>query len=297
MANNPEIAKTPETQQKSIHSIRVDSSAFNLDSQEEPVTVKVDTAIVDHPEVKLLQPLKYAVNWPRLQPIKQPQQVEQAKPEVPPIVSPSDVAPTGLTATARDPITAKQIAASSETSATAIPKASLAFLPKDAPVSEPPRIKPNTLLQPIRSSSPPVEVAMEESTKPANLANAPTYDFQTPLPTEPVSLFVDGPDYLSLNQVGEYEIAVVNSSSGATSVSSISLQVPHGVEIVAVQREAEIDEQKRMLTWSIDHVGSGEQQQIRFRVKSATARKANFSVTVSQDGRESQTISQTTIIR
>ena len=309
VAMNPELAKTPETQPNSVDSIRVDSSAFNLDSQEHSNTVQVDTAIVDQPEAKLLQPLKYAVNWSQLQPIKQPKQVEQAKPEMPPIVSPSDVATTGLTTTARDSTTAKQIAASSETSETAVPKASLAFLRKpidiaepttvgkEAPVSEPPRIKPNALLQPISTSSPPVEVAKEESTKPASLAITPKYGFQTPLPAETVSLFVDGPDYLSLNQVGEYEIAVVNSSSDVASVSRILLQVPNGVEIVAVQREAEINNQERTLSWSIDQLGSGEQQRIRFRVKSVTARKVDFPVTVSQDGRESQTISQTTIIQ
>ena len=312
----PELVETLEVQKNSVDSIRVDSSVFNLDLNKQADiveadadTVEVDTAFADQPESKQLQPLKFAENGSRLQPIKQPKQVNKSKTEIPPIVSPSDVATVGLTETANAPVTAKKIAALSETLETAFPKASLAFLRKpmdiadlttvvkDDPVSEPSRIKPNTLLQPISTSAPVVEPAKEETIKPASLVNAPVYDFQTPLPTTQISLFVDGPDYLSVNQIGEYEIAVANSSSDTASVSSISLQVPRGVEIVAVEREAQVDDQKQTLIWSIGKIGTAKQQRIRFRVKSASARKVDFSVTVSQDGRESQTVSQTTIIR
>ena len=294
---NPELAKTIEEQQNATDSIRVDATAFNLDSKKQ---VNTSTSFVNQPEIKRLQPLKIPVNWTRLQPIKQPKQVSKAKSKVPPIVSPSNVATPELTETRSDLAAAKQIAASSEGPETAIPQASLAFLrkpmdimnpttlAKDDPVLKPTQVTSTALLQPINAP------AVAEQ---ASLAIAPTYDFQTPLPSEPVSLFVDGPDYLSLNQIGEYEIAIANSSSDVASVSRILLQVPNGVEIVAVQREAEINNQERTLSWSIDQLGSGEQQRIRFRVKSATARKADFPVTVSQDGRESQTVSQTTIIR
>jgi len=308
VALKPELAKAPEEQQNSVDSIRVDSSAFNSAAKKQSATVQIDTAIASQPEAKLLQPLKYAVKWPRLQPIKQPKQAKTSKPEVPPIVLPSDVATTGLAEAARTSNAVKQTGALSEIPETAVPKASLAFLrkpmdianpipEKTASVSEPSQVNPKALLQPIRTSAPVVEPTKEESSQPARLVNAPTYDFQTPLPTGAISLFVDGPDYLSINQVGEYEIAVANSSADATSVSSVSLQVPHGVEIVAVQREAKIDDQKRTLNWSIDEIGSAQQQRIRFRVKSASARKVDFSVTVLQNGRESQTVSQTTIIR
>ena len=294
---NPELAKTIEEQQNATDSIRVDATAFNLDSKKQ---VNTSTSFVNQPEIKRLQPLKIPVNWTRLQPIKQPKQVSKAKSKVPPIVSPSNVATPELTETRSDLASAKQIAASSEGPETAIPQASLAFLRKPMDIMDPttlakedPVLKPTqatstALLQPINAP------AVAEQ---ASLAITPAYDFKTPLPAESVSLFVDGPDYLSLNQIGEYEIAVANSSSNVTSVSRILLQVPNGVEIVAVQREAEINNQERTLSWSIDQLGSGEQQRIRFRVKSATARKADFPVTVSQDGREPQTVSQTTIIR
>ena len=165
------------------------------------------------------------------------------------------------------------------------------------PILRPIRTPQNALLQPINAPAPVIESTKEKVTEQVSLANTPNHDFQTPLPTGPISLFVNGPDYLSVNQIGDYEIAVANSSFSSTSVSSISLQVPNGVEIIAVQREAKIDDQKRTLTWSIDQIESGKQQRIRFRAKSASARKAGFPVTVSQDGRESQTVSQMTIIR
>ena len=165
------------------------------------------------------------------------------------------------------------------------------------PILRPIRTPQNALLQPINAPAPVIESTKEKVTEQVSLANTPNHDFQTPLPTGPISLFVNGPDYLSVNQIGDYEIAVANSSFSSTSVSSISLQVPSGVEIIAVQRDAKIDDQKRTLTWSIDQIESGKQQRIRFRAKSASARKAGFPVTISQDGRESQTVSQMTIIR
>ena len=312
---NPKLAKAREAQKNGADSIQVDSTVFDLDSKKITDNFQAKASSVDQPKSQPLQPLfeplrplKFPVNW-KLPPIKQPNEVSVAKPKLPRIVSPAEVATAGLTETSGNPINAKQIAATSENPETIVPKASLAFLrkpiditdpttlAKSAPVSQPIQSTPKVLLQPISTSAAVVESAKEEIVKPTRLTNAPTYDFQTPLPTGPISLFVDGPDYLSVKQVGEYEIAIANSSSDTTSVSNISLQVPRGVEIIAVQREAEINDQDRTLNWSIDKIRSGKQQRIRFRVKSASACKVDFSVTVSQDGRESQTVSQTTIIR
>ena len=325
---NPELAKTAlEVPRKHTDSIRVDSSVFDLNPTNETDTSLTKTSVPNQPEFKRLQPLKFPVRWNRLQPIEQPQQESVAKSETPKVVASRNVTTVELTEAEGEYIAAKQIAASSEGPETAIPQASLAYLRKPMdivdptkfarPVLEPirkpmdivaptkiarPILRPirtpqNALLQPINAPAPVIESTKEKVTEQVSLANTPNHDFQTPLPTGPISLFVNGPDYLSVNQIGDYEIAVANSSFSSTSVSSISLQVPSGVEIIAVQREAKIDDQKRTLTWSIDQIESGKQQRIRFRAKSASARKAGFPVTVSQDGRESQTVSQMTIIR
>ena len=325
---NPELAKTAlEVPRKHTDSIRVDSSVFDLNPTNETDTSLTKTSVPNQPEFKRLQPLKFPVRWNRLQPIEQPQQESVAKSETPKVVASRNVTTVELTEAEGEYIAAKQIAASSEGPETAIPQASLAYLRKpmdivdptkfSRPVLEPirkpmdivaptkiarPILRPirtpqNALLQPINAPAPVIESTKEKVTEQVSLANTPNHDFQTPLPTGPISLFVNGPDYLSVNQIGDYEIAVANSSFSSTSVSSISLQVPNGVEIIAVQREAKIDDQKRTLTWSIDQIESGKQQRIRFRAKSASARKAGFPVTVSQDGRESQTVSQMTIIR
>ena len=325
---NPELAKTAlEVPRKHTDSIRVDSSVFDLNPTNETDTSLTKTSVPNQPEFKRLQPLKFPVRWNRLQPIEQPQQESVAKSETPRVVASRNVTTVELTEAEGEYIAAKQIAASSEGPETAIPQASLAYLRKPMdivdptkfarPVLEPirkpmdivaptkiarPILRPirtpqNALLQPINAPAPVIESTKEKVTEQVSLANTPNHDFQTPLPTGPISLFVNGPDYLSVNQIGDYEIAVANSSFSSTSVSSISLQVPNGVEIIAVQREAKIDDQKRTLTWSIDQIESGKQQRIRFRAKSASARKAGFPVTVSQDGRESQTVSQMTIIR
>ena len=325
---NPELAKTAlEVPRKHTDSIRVDSSVFDLNPTNETDTSLTKSSVPNQPEFKRLQPLKFPVRWNRLQPIEQPQQESVAKSETPKVVASRNVTTVELTEAEGEYIAAKQIAASSEGPETAIPQASLAYLRKPMdivdptkfarPVLEPirkpmdivaptkiarPILRPirtpqNALLQPINAPAPVIESTKEKVTEQVSLANTPNHDFQTPLPTGPISLFVNGPDYLSVNQIGDYEIAVANSSFSSTSVSSISLQVPNGVEIIAVQREAKIDDQKRTLTWSIDQIESGKQQRIRFRAKSASARKAGFPVTVSQDGRESQTVSQMTIIR
>ena len=325
---NPELAKTAlEVPRKHTDSIRVDSSVFDLNPTNETDTSLTKTSVPNQPEFKRLQPLKFPVRWNRLQPIEQPQQESVAKSETPKVVASRNVTTVELTEAEGEYIAAKQIAASSEGPETAIPQASLAYLRKPMdivdptkfarPVLEPirkpmdivaptkiarPILRPirtpqNALLQPINAPAPVIESTKEKVTEQVSLANTPNHDFQTPLPTGPISLFVNGPDYLSVNQIGDYEIAVANSSFSSTSVSSISLQVPSGVEIIAVQRDAKIDDQKRTLTWSIDQIESGKQQRIRFRAKSASARKAGFPVTVSQDGRESQTVSQMTIIR
>jgi len=325
---NPELAKTAlEVPRKHTDSIRVDSSVFDLNPTNETDTSLTKTSVPNQPEFKRLQPLKFPVRWNRLQPIEQPQQESVAKSETPRVVASRNVTTVELTEAEGEYIAAKQIAASSEGPETAIPQASLAYLRKPMdivdptkfarPVLEPirkpmdivaptkiarPILRPirtpqNALLQPINAPAPVIESTKEKVTEQVSLANTPNHDFQTPLPTGPISLFVNGPDYLSVNQIGDYEIAVANSSFSSTSVSSISLQVPNGVEIIAVQRDAKIDDQKRTLTWSIDQIESGKQQRIRFRAKSASARKAGFPVTVSQDGRESQTVSQMTIIR
>lgn len=325
---NPELAKTAlEVPRKHTDSIRVDSSVFDLNPTNETDTSLTKTSVPNQPEFKRLQPLKFPVRWNRLQPIEQPQQESVAKSETPKVVASRNVTTVELTEAEGEYIAAKQIAASSEGPETAIPQASLAYLRKPMdivdptkfarPVLEPirkpmdivaptkiarPILRPirtpqNALLQPINAPAPVIESTKEKVTEQVSLANTPNHDFQTPLPTGPISLFVNGPDYLSVNQIGDYEIAVANSSFSSTSVSSISLQVPNGVEIIAVQRDAKIDDQKRTLTWSIDQIESGKQQRIRFRAKSASARKAGFPVTVSQDGRESQTVSQMTIIR
>jgi len=125
---------TPETQQNNADSIRVDSSVFNLDSKKPADTVQLATSLADRPESQLLQPLKYAVNLTRLQPIKQANKFSQ---KLPPIVSPSDVATAGLTETTHRPIMAKQTAAVSETPKTVVPKAGLAFLRKPMDIVEP----------------------------------------------------------------------------------------------------------------------------------------------------------------
>ena len=82
------------------------------------------------------------------------------------------------------------------------------------------------------------------------VAEPPAFDLETLRPAAPVAVFIDGPDALQVDQVGEYEIAVANGSSRTTSVSSIRLQIPASAEILVVEREAKINDLDRTLTWS-----------------------------------------------
>ena len=64
-----------------------------------------------------------------------------------------------------------------------------------------------------------------------------------------------------------------------------------------IEREAQINDGDRTLTWSNTELASGQQERIRFRLKVRAAGKFDFPVTVMQDGRESQTISRTTRVK
>ena len=129
------------------------------------------------------------------------------------------------------------------------------------------------------------------------VAEPPAFDLETLQPASPVAVFIDGPDTLRVGHVGDYEIAIVNSSSRTTSVSSIRLPIPASAEILVVEREAEIDDVDRTMTWSVSELDSGKQERIRFRLKFVRACKAEFSITVDQHGLDSQTWSQETVVK
>ena len=78
---------------------------------------------------------------------------------------------------------------------------------------------------------------------------------------------------------------------------AIQLQIPEAAEILVIEREAKVNDFERTLTWSISKLASGEQARIRFRSRVHAAGQVNFPVTISQDGREPQTISQTTVVK
>ena len=67
--------------------------------------------------------------------------------------------------------------------------------------------------------------------------------------------------------------------------------------MLVIGREGQIDDLERTLTWSIAELPAGQQQRIRFRAKVVTAGEVDFTVSISQDEREPQTISQTTVVK
>ena len=129
------------------------------------------------------------------------------------------------------------------------------------------------------------------------VAEPPAFDLETLRPAAPVAVFIDGPDTLRVGHVGDYEIAIANSSSRTTSVSSIRLQIPASAEILVVEREAKINDLDRTLTWSASELDSGKQERIRFRLKFVRASEEDFLITVGQHGLEPQTISHETIVK
>ena len=173
---------------------------------------------------------------------------------------------------------------------------------------------PNTIIDPTTLALQPIRITKKTSqprdisaTKPASNV---TTDNQvaskkvvqkpyreTGLAAATVSVFVEGPDSLKVNQAGDYYIAIVNSSSEPTSVPSIRLQIPDFAEMLVIERQAQIDDVERTLTWNIPELGPGQQERIRFRLKVVAAGKVDLPVTVSQDKRESQTISRTTDVK
>ena len=157
--------------------------------------------------------------------------------------------------------------------------------------------KPSTLVEAAATKAAVDETEASQQEISIQTVKAPKFDIESEFAPVPVSLFVEGPDYLKVNQSGDYEIAVVNSSSESTSVSEISLGIPATAEMLVIGREGQINQAERTLTWSIDELASGQQQRIRFRLRVVAAGNVDFPVTVSQNGHKPQTISQATSVK
>ena len=163
-------------------------------------------------------------------------------------------------------------------------------------------VAPSLMLEPLPNEVPSETIAASHVEISRQMINTqqmkqPEFDHQTGPATDPVSIFIEGPETLDVNQAGNYQIAVVNSSSRPTSVRSIKLRIPDSAEMLVIERDAQIDDLERTLTWKIDELASGEQQRIRFRLKIVTPGEVNFPIIVSQEGRGAQTISQATIVK
>ena len=128
-------------------------------------------------------------------------------------------------------------------------------------------------------------------------AQEPKMNLETRYASSAVTVFLEGPDSLQVDQTGDYYIAIINSASKSTSIPSIRLQIPEFAEILMIEREAQIDELERTITWNAAELASGQQERIRFRLKLLEAGEADFPVTIVQDGHDAQTISKTTSVK
>ena len=140
-------------------------------------------------------------------------------------------------------------------------------------------------------------MALNKQIDSKNLAKKSEINLETGHTPSSVTVFFEGPDSLEVGQTGDYYIAVINSSPEPTTVSGIRLQIPEFAEILMIEREAQIDELARSMTWTAQELASGQQERIRFRLKVIEAGEVDFPVTITQDENEPQTISKTTSIK
>ena len=94
----------------------------------------------------------------------------------------------------------------------------------------------------------------------------------TPAPTQKdISNVVSemyGPSDLSLNANADFVIYVANRNSKSARGINVTLDVPTGLDVVLLDRAADVDAEAGSLSWSFDELAPGEEHFIRYRVKS-----------------------------
>ena len=76
-----------------------------------------------------------------------------------------------------------------------------------------------------------------------------------------------GPKMNIPNRDGTYTINLNNPCEIAINETSVSLQIPDGMEITLLSREGQLDEKQRTITWSIGTLAPGSSESLQFKAR------------------------------
>lgn len=90
---------------------------------------------------------------------------------------------------------------------------------------------------------------------------------------------LEGPTSMKLGATGNFAVYITNQNAVAISGVNVELAVPLEIDVVLIDREAKIDQDKGTLTWSLGNIEPGGKKRIRYRIK--TLGKGNLQQRVS----------------
>lgn len=115
-----------------------------------------------------------------------------------------------------------------------------------------------------------------------------------------VSVDLYAPPTVTLNKEGLYAIRVENKSTRSESDLELTLQIPDGIRVTKLDREAEFDRSAKSIIWTIDAIAAKETIVIQFRAVATEpgrhlhslllstdegkTKRTDFAVSVSEEG-------------
>lgn len=93
-----------------------------------------------------------------------------------------------------------------------------------------------------------------------------------------VKTTIGGPALLQTGTEATYSIDVANVSEELASSIVVQLQLPAGINVTVLDRQAWFDEKKNSLTWELDSLDPGKREKIQFKAKADRFGRKNLRV-------------------
>lgn len=96
---------------------------------------------------------------------------------------------------------------------------------------------------------------------------------------------LSGPLKMELGATGDFIILVANPTHSTVKNVAVTLDLPDGLDVVVLDRQAWIDQEDRTVTWRLPTVISGDEVFIRYRVKATTGGDIQQHISMTTEGR------------
>ena len=95
-----------------------------------------------------------------------------------------------------------------------------------------------------------------------------------------ITATVDGPVVLDANQLADFSITVTNPNTTSAAAIIVQLQVPTGLKVTVLDRDAWFDEVNQTISWEISQLASGQQETIQYKAVGQAIGQQNQKVTI-----------------